>query len=156
MNLRRGVVFVVLCVACFPLVATEDRVFSPKLWEVQRIRVGAMGETDEGARFRRLLEDELAKKRFTVVAQPEVADAVLTGALLPRSVSDSSLAGARVELQSPAGERLWGGDFRPRGVIFKHVVKDTARVRAAMVAGALRKDWQASAKAAGYSGQWRR
>ena len=145
---QRWLAFAMVCFSCVPIAAAEDRVFSTDLWTVRKICVGEMGQSDEAARFRMLLEDELAKKRFTIVAQPEQADAVLTGVLSVRVYSDTSLARATVKLQSPAGERFWGGDFEPRRAFFKRV-KDTVRFRAENVAGDLRNDWNKAAKAAG-------
>jgi hypothetical protein len=128
--------------------AGEDRVYTPDLWRVERICVGDMGQSDEAARFRLLLEEELAKQKFTVVSQPEQADGVLTGVVTVRVYEDTSVARATVQLRAPSGERLWGGDFEPRRAMFKKV-KDTVKFRAQNIAEDLRKDWNKAAKAAG-------
>jgi hypothetical protein len=140
-------------VAAVALVVTtaavgEDRVFSPDLWKVQKVHVGDMGSSDEAARFRLLLEEELTKKAFIVVSDSAAADAVLKGILTVRVYSDESIARATVQLKSADGARLWGGDFEPRSTTFKKV-RDTVQFRAENIAGDLRKDWHKAAKAAG-------
>jgi hypothetical protein len=120
--------------------------FSSKLYLVQKIYIGEMGNSDEAARFRLLLDDKLSKKGFIVVDKEEKADAILTGALSLRVYDDGSVARATVLLKSPNGERLWGGNFTPKRT-FKR--KDTVQLRAEDIADRLRSDWKKSAKAAG-------
>ena len=119
-----------------------------KLYLVQKIFVGDMGTSDEAARFRLLLEEQLSKRGFTIVDKSESADGILTGVLSLRVYADTSLARATVQLKSPTGERLWGGDFEPKSTFFKKV-SDTAKFRAENIAEKLRSDWKKSAKAAG-------
>ncbi len=139
-------VAVVLALAS-PGSAGDDRIASPDLWRVQKIFVGEMGQSDEAARFRMLLEEQLAKVKFATVSKPEDADAILTGVLSVRVYSDESIARATVVLKGTGGERLWGGDFQPRAHFGG--VKDTVRFRAENIAGDLRKDWNKTAKKAG-------
>jgi hypothetical protein len=128
--------------------AAENRVFSTELRRVQTICVGEMGQTDEAARFRLLMQEELAKKGFTVVPQPEKADALLTSVVAPGLSGGAPSAPATVELHSLAGERLWGGEYPRRSALFKHAIRDAVRFRAENVARDLRSDWNASVKAA--------
>lgn len=129
----------------FSAIYLEDD-FSSKLYLVQKIYVGEMGNSDEAARFRLLLDEKLSKKGFTVVDKEEKADAILIGALSVRVYDDGSVARATVQLKSPNGERLWGGNFTPR-TTFKR--KDTVELRAEDIANRLREDWKKSEKAAG-------
>jgi len=78
----------------------------PELRDVRRIHVGDMGEADEADRFRLLLEEELTRQGFTVVARPEEADAVLSGALSVRVLDDNTQARVFVKLEDAAGRRL--------------------------------------------------
>ena len=85
-----------------------------QLRALRKIYVGSMGETDEAARFRFLLEEELSKKGLTVVDGPEKADAILTGILSVRVHDKKTRARVYVKLTTPAGVRLWGKDFGSR------------------------------------------
>jgi len=120
-----------------------------KLEDVRRIYVGEMGEGDEAKRFRLLLEDELAKKDFTVVNRAEDADGVLTGALSVRVHDEKTRARVYVTLHTPDGERLWGKDFGSK--IFKISIRtsDPVKMRAEDVADGLRDEWKKAAKNAG-------
>ena len=147
---RRG--FIVRCAAVLALTdvsfGADDRVASPDLWKVSKVYVGEMGQSDEAARFRMLLEEELSKAKFGVVGKMEDADASLTGVLSLRIFADESVARATVVLKGSTGARLWGGDFEPRSALFKKI-EDVVRFRAQNIAGDLRKDWNRSAKKAG-------
>jgi hypothetical protein len=117
-----------------------------KLYLIERIYVGEMGQTDEAARFRLLLKERLARKGFTVVERAESAEAIMTGVLSVRVLDEGSEARVYVTLKTPAGERLWGRDFG--NGIFKHLLsfKEPVRLRAEDVARALRDDWKKSAQ----------
>ena len=123
-----------------------------KLHLVQKIYVGEMGTSDEAARFRLLLEEELTKKDFIVTTKPDGADAILTGVLAVRVYADESLARATVRLKSQSDAVLWSGDFQPKSAFFKRV-SDTVKFRAQNIAEKLRDDWKKSAKAAGIKGK---
>src|SRR5438045_9093472 len=77
---------------------------------VQKIYVEDMGTSAEAARFRMLLEDQLSKNGFVVVAKREEADAVLGGVI---SVSRSGIYGGPADISITArlisanGGRLW-------------------------------------------------
>ncbi|MDD5544930.1 MAG: hypothetical protein PHX83_17320 [Acidobacteriia bacterium] len=135
-----------LLIVSAPVVASEKRDLNPaKLQSVHKVYVGEMGTTDEAARFRMLLAQELSKKGFIVVDQAQNADAILTGILTVRVYADTSIARATVQLKSANGEILWAGDFQPKRT-FKSV-SDTVKFRAQNVADALRGDYQKAAKA---------
>jgi hypothetical protein len=127
---------------------TKAQAGTTQLHLVQKIYVGEMGNSDEAARFRLLLEEELTKKGFLVATQREGADAMLTGVLSLRVYADTSVARATVRLKSSSDDLLWSGDFQPRSALFKRV-RDTVRFRAQNIAEKLRNDWKKSAKAAG-------
>jgi hypothetical protein len=126
------------------------------LYLVQKIYVEEMGTSDEAARFRLLLEDQLSSRGFTVVDSPEKADAVLGGAL---SVDDSGIfggdsdVGVTARLTSGGGERLWGYNIGGQITILNPVkslkFKEPIEYRAKELAKRLRKDWERSARAAG-------
>ncbi len=119
-----------------------------KLHLIQKIYVGEMGNSDEAARFRLLLEEELTKKGFAVSTKQENADAILTGVLALRVYADRSLARATVRLKSSADDVIWSGDFQPKSALFKRG-SDTVKFRAQDIAGKLRDDWKKSAKPSG-------
>jgi hypothetical protein len=148
MTKLRFIVFMLMFVGALPVISSAEQwPFSANLWRVNKIQVGEMGQSDEAARFRLLLEDVLSKKGYTVVSAPDQADAVLTGILAVRFYDDDSLARPSVQLKSTSGERLWGGDFQPRSSL--KLVRDTVKFRAENIAGDLRKDSNKTAKAAG-------
>jgi hypothetical protein len=125
---------------------TRARRSSP-LAEVRKIYVGDMGRDDEAERFRFLLEEQLARRGFTVVGRPEEADAVLTGALSVRVYDEKSEARVFVRLESPAGARLWSRDFgHKRFKINPLSLKEPTRRRAEEVAETLRRDWEKATK----------
>lgn len=109
---------------------------------VRKIHVGNMGETNEAERFRLLLEEELAKKGFTIVDAPEKADAVLTGVLSVRVLDKKTQARVYVKLITAGGERLWGRDFGSRATVFNRT--EPVKLRAQDVAKGLWADWQKS------------
>jgi hypothetical protein len=128
----------------------------PTLHHVQKIYVEDLGTSDEAARFRLLLEDQLSGKGFTVVDKPEKADAILGGAL---SVVQSGIyggpadVGITVRLNSPDGVRLWSANIGGRIIILNPVkslkFKEPFEYRAKELAKKLRGDWEKSARAAG-------
>lgn len=112
---------------------------------VKRVHVGSMGQSDEAARFRLILEAQLLKVGFEPQGTPESADATLTGVLIVRVFADGSTARATVVLKDKDGVRLWGGDFQPkmslaslkRGYIWQK--QDAVDYRAEDIARGLRK-----------------
>ena len=123
---------------------------------VQKIYVEEMGISDEAARFRLLLEDQLSGKGFTVVDKPEKADAILGGAF---SVTQSGIYGGPADigvtarLNSSDGVRLWGTNIGGQIIILNPVkffkFKEPFEYRAKELAKKLRDDWKKSARAAG-------
>ena len=105
----------------------------------RKIYVGSMGETDEAARFRLLLEEELSKKGLTVVDDPEKADAILTGVLSVRVHDKKTRARVYVKLTTPAGVRLWGKDFGSR-ITSPFNRTEPVKLRAQDVANVLRNE----------------
>jgi hypothetical protein len=127
--------------------AAADEATRPSaLGEVRKIHVGDMGNDDEAERFRLLLEEQLARRGFTVVGRPEQADAVLSGALSVRVGDDKTEARVFVKLESAAGERLWARDFGHKRFRNPLSLKEPTRRRAEEVAEALRRDWVKAAK----------
>jgi hypothetical protein len=126
------------------------------LHQVQKIYVEALGNSDEAARFRLLLEDRLSEKGFTVVDKPEQADAVLGGAL---SVAQTGIYGGPADvsvtarLVSADGTRLWGDNIGGSMIILNPVksikFREPVEYRARELAKRLRGDWEKSARAAG-------
>jgi hypothetical protein len=116
---------------------------SVKFQAVNKIYVGEMGTTDEAARFRMLLADELSHEGFTVVEHPNEADGVLTGVLVVRVHAERSATSATLELRSSTGEKIWESDFKPTS---KNLRKDSVRACAKKVAQTLQKDRQEAAK----------
>jgi hypothetical protein len=122
----------------------------------QKLYLEELGTSAEAARFRLLLENKLSEKGFTIVDKPEKADAILSGAL---SVSPGGIyggisdIGVTVQLKSPAGERLWDGNFAGQIIILRPIAsfkfKDVVEYRAKELAKKLRSDWEKSARAAG-------
>lgn len=127
-----------------PAVAsTEDQIQTQpqsQFRSVRKIHVGNMGETNEAERFRLLLEEELAKKGFSIVDAPERADAVLTGVLSVRVLDKKTQARVYVKLNAPNGERLWAKDFGSRVTFFDRT--EPVKLRAKDVAKGLWTDWQ--------------
>ena len=123
---------------------------------VKKIYVEEMGTSDEAARFRLLLEDQLSEKGFTVVDKPEKADAVLGGAL---SVARSGIYGGPADvsvtarLNSPDSVRLWSANIGGQIIILNPVkslkFKEPVEYRAKELAKKLRGDWEKSARTAG-------
>lgn len=115
-----------------------------KLHEVQRIHIGEMGKTDEAERFRLLLEEQLAKKGFTVVETPDQADAILVGVLTVRVHEEDATAQATVYLKTKDGVKLWWGDSQPS---YKwNQSREAVKARAEAIAKKLKADWEKSKK----------
>jgi hypothetical protein len=109
------------------------------LKNIQKIYVGEMGQSDEAARFRILLGDDLTKVGFAVVDSASKADATLSGIMTVRVYSDTSIARATVSLSNPEGVRIWGKDFEAH-VGFHLGASDSVRFRAEDIAKSLRKE----------------
>ena len=116
----------------------------PELRDVRKIYVGDMGTADEADRFRFLLEEQLSKKGFQIVARPEDADAILSGALSVRVMDDSTQARAYVKLETAAGQRLWARDFGHKMIFNPFTRREPTKRRAVEVAEGLRRDWEKS------------
>jgi hypothetical protein len=109
---------------------------------IQKIYVGDMGKADEASRFRLLLEDELAKRGFTIVDSADQADGVLTGVLSLRVLDEKSQARVYVTMNSPGGQRIWARDFGERVLVnpFKRI--EPVKRRAQEVAKELEEEWR--------------
>ena len=115
----------------------------PDLRDVRKIYVGDMGTADEADRFRFLLEEQLKKRGFTVVASATEADAVLSGALSVRVMDQKSEARAFVKLEDAAGRRLWARDFGHKKILVNPFSRqEPTKRRAEEVAKELRRDWE--------------
>ena len=137
-------IFFLLVTCLFPVMVQAQSTKSLKsLTEVRKIYVGSMGQTDEAARFRILLQGELTKEGFAVVENQADADATLSGVLTVRVYSDESLARATLSLDSN-GANLWTADFEPHAHFGR--TSDTVKLRAEDVAKKLRKDCKLSKK----------
>jgi hypothetical protein len=118
---------------------------------VQNVYVEEMGTSPEAARFRLLLEDQLAKKGFTVVDKAEKADAVLGGVV---SVAQWGFYGGPADISVTArlissdGTRLWSGNMGGEIYILNPVssfkFKEPIEYRAKELARKLRSDWEKS------------
>jgi hypothetical protein len=143
---RVGIILIVLLsFAPASLLAQQNT----SLATVQKIYVGPMGQSDEAARFRLLLAEELQKQHFDVVSDAGMADAELTGVLTVRVYADTSLARATVSLKTADGRDIWGRDFEPRHTFGGR--NDTVKLRAQDVAKSLRNDVKKAEKKAGKS-----
>ena len=125
--------------------ATPQDLTEPRLHEVHSIYIGNMGDADEADRFRLLLEEQVARKGFTVVNSADKADAILTGALSVRVHRNSSTARAYVTLHTPKGQRIWGRDFGSK-ISNLFTLTEPVKLRAQDVANGLKQDWDKSAK----------
>ena len=79
---------------------------------VRRIYVAELGGSDEAERFRRELQRQLKRRRFTLAAQADEAEGVLTGKFsFTGSDRDGKIVFDPAELKDRAGERLWHANF---------------------------------------------
>lgn len=114
---------------------------------VEKIYVGEMGYEDEAERFRLLLEEQLQKRDFEVVLNPEDADAVLTGVLSVRHYDDKSEARVTVRLTSRDGAVLLTRDFgHKRFTVNPLSLQEPTRRRAEEVAEALKREFKKPVK----------
>jgi len=77
-----------------------------------RIALGSVGKEDYGEYFRLLVEEELIKQGFNVVAVSEQSDCTLSGIVIRYNPSDSAGAvGAEglIRLSLPNGKLVWRG-----------------------------------------------
>ena len=141
MNLLLAMILMMCCAPDFHNVSgsanTGQEDLQHKLTLVHRIYVGDMGRGNEAARFRLLLRDELTEMGFSVVNEPEDADAILKGALSVR-VHNGSAARVYVALETLNGDRLWAKDFGNGIIKNLFTLKEPVKLRAKDVARALR------------------
>lgn len=156
-TLKVAALFFILCLLPSGISANPlDQTKQASLHLVQKIYLEELGTMPEAARFRLLLEDKLTEKGFIIVDKPEKADATLSGALSVSPVGfygGASDIGVTVQLKSPAGERLWSGNFAGQistlALLSSLKFKDVVEYRANDLAKKLRSDWEKSARAAG-------
>jgi hypothetical protein len=137
-----------LSLASLTVVAGPVRAYSgptqvrSRTQRIQKIYVGDMGKADEASRFRLLLEDELAKRGFTIVDSADQADGILTGVLSLRVLDENSQARVYVTMNSPGGQRIWARDFGERLLVnpFKRI--EPVKRRAQEVAKELEAEWR--------------
>lgn len=130
-------------------ITTEVKGGVSQLYEVHKIYIADMGKSDDSERFRELLSETLANKKFTIVDKPEGADAILQGVISTQLYKGTTRARTSVQLKSASGQRLWSGDFGVRLVLLPGFHRDGIKLRAEDVADGLRDDWKKSAKKAG-------
>jgi hypothetical protein len=145
--------FIVSLVASVALANTNPQTSTKALHLVQNIYVDEMGTSSEAARFRLLVEDQLAARGFTVVDKAERADAVLGGIV---SVDQSGFYGGPADISVTArlissdGHRLWSGNMGGQILIFNPVssfkFKEPIEYRARELAKKLRSDWEKAVK----------
>lgn len=140
--IKRARIALTILLLCVPASLLAQQ--SVSLAAIQKIYVGSMGQSDEAARFRLLLGEELQKQHFDVVNEPSLADAELTGVLTVRVYADTSLARATVSLKTMDGSDIWGRDFEPHRKFGG--MDDTVKLRAEDIAKTLRKDVKKAAK----------
>jgi hypothetical protein len=93
--------------ASFPQSSSPD-----KPCRVRRVYVAELGDSGEAGRFRRELQRQLQRRRFTLAARAEEAEGVLTGKFsLTGSDRDGKIVFDPAELKDRAGARLWHGSF---------------------------------------------
>ena len=110
---------------------------------VQKIYVGDMGNDDEAERFRLLLEEQLLKRGFTVVAREDEADATLTGALSVRVYDEKAEARVSVRLTSNStSEVMWAKEFGHKRIHNPFSLQEPTKRRAEEVAEALRREFR--------------
>ncbi len=115
--------------------------------DVQRIYVGDMGYEEEAERFRLMLEEQLQKRDFEVVIDPDRADAVLTGVLTMTHYEYNSDARVTVRVTSPSGDVLLTKDFGQGRFIANPLnLKEPLRRRAEEAAEALKREFRKPAK----------
>jgi hypothetical protein len=139
----RAATVLLLVLTLAPVGATSQN--PSTLGGIHRIYVDSMGGNDAAARFRALLGEELSKAGFLVGSTPSAADARLSGVLSTKKALHGHIrAYATVELMTPAGSQIWGGEFHePR---FRWTwSNDAVAVRARDIAKKLKADQQALA-----------
>lgn len=90
---------------------TSPQAAATSLHLVRKIYVEEMGTSPEAARFRLLLEDQLAEKGLIVVPNRQEADAILGGAVSlvrPGLFGGPADINVTARLTSSNGVRLWG------------------------------------------------
>jgi hypothetical protein len=117
------------------------------LYDVRKIYIDGMGKSDDSERFRLLLRENLSGKGFTIVDNPDDADALLSGSLATQLEEGTTRARASVYLKSQSGATLWKGNFGERLTFGKY--RDRIKLRAEDVADGLHGAWKKSAKEAG-------
>ena len=115
---------------------------------VQKIYVGDMGYDDEAERFRLLIEEQLQKRDFDIAANPDEADAVLTGILTVTHYEYNYDASVAVRLTSRAGDVLLTKGFGASAKLFANPLnrKEPLQQRAEQVAEALKREYKKPAK----------
>lgn len=95
------------------LMADASQGDSPdKPCRVRTIYVAGLGDSDEAERFRRELQRQLKRRRFTLASQAGEAEAVLTGKFsFTGSDRDGRIVFDPAELKDRTGGRLWHGNF---------------------------------------------
>ena len=106
-------VLVSLGLSSATLAASSPQTDPPdKPCRVRRIYVAGLGGSEEAERFRRELQRQLKRRRFTLAAQAEEAEGVLTGKFsLTGSDRDGKIVFDPAELKDRTGARLWHGNF---------------------------------------------
>ena len=135
-----------------PLTSTDtpaSRSGVKNLYEVRKIYIDDMGKSDDAERFRLLLREKLSDKKFTIVDDPNEADAILKGTLSTQLAKGTTKARASVFLKSQSGATLWSDDFGVHLVFVSALHRDSVKLRAEDVADGLHGAWKKSAKAAG-------
>ena len=99
---------------------------------VRKIYVESLGGSDDAEWFRRELQKQLKKKRFTLASKASDAEGVLTGSFsFTGSGREGKVAFDSGELKDASGARLWHGNFYftrrdSRSFPSRHAIKDAA------------------------------
>ena len=124
---------VVLGLASTSTAAHSPQGGSPdKQCRVRSIYVESLGGSDDAGWFRRELQKQLKKKRFTLAAKAGDAEGVLTGRFsFEGSSREGKVAFDSGELRDASGARLWHGNFYytrrdSRSFPSRHAIKDAA------------------------------
>ena len=112
---------------------------------VRKIYVAELGQSDEAERFRRELRRQLTRKRFTLAARAEEAEAVLAGKFsFTGDDRNGKLVFDPAELRDRGGALLWHSSFyltrknKGPSLLSGGNIKDAAGKVAANLRGACR------------------
>jgi hypothetical protein len=108
---------------------------SSEAQSLQTIYIGQFGQSDDAARLRMLLADNLRAEGFVITENADAADATLSGALTVQVFPTHTEAHATAILVDRAGQQVWKGNYGSSW----HTGNDAVKWRANDIAKALAK-----------------